>query len=66
MTKLESNMLDALEVFTTITCTKCRKHKDYHWMDSYEALEPAIEDGWYATADNVYCPDCNKKRTRKK
>jgi hypothetical protein len=66
MTKLESNLLDAMEVCTTITCSKCRKHTDYHGVNEFDVLDTVIEDGWYATDANVYCPKCEKDRQYKK
>ncbi len=61
---LELRMVDAIETVSTIQCTKCFKMESYHMCDSYDAIEPAINDGWYATELNVYCPTCNKKRKK--
>jgi predicted nucleic-acid-binding Zn-ribbon protein len=62
--KLEMNLYNGIKTFSTITCSKCGKHEDYFGCDGYEAVEPALRNGWYATENNVYCPKCNSKRRK--
>jgi len=63
--KLEYDLYNSIQTISAIHCSKCKKQKDYPNSDGWDAVEAAINDGWYATENNTYCPDCNKKRLKK-
>lgn len=62
--KLFDKLIDFIETESSIRCTKCRKIDNIMFCDQYDAVEPLIKDGWYATENNCYCPECNKKRKK--
>lgn len=62
--KLKDRIYNAIETISTITCSKCRKTSNYYGADGWDAVEPAIREGWYATELNVYCPTCQSKRKK--
>lgn len=64
--KLYNNVYGATEQSCTITCSKCGKIDiTYHADDTHGVVSSLIDDGWYATEKNTWCPKCNKKRIKK-
>ena len=54
-----------VEIEAYITCTKCGHNDTVFGLDEWGATLKFIQDGWYATENNVYCILCNDKRLKK-
>lgn len=60
-----NNLYEAIHTTSTITCTKCGAEGE-SVGDDYAAAKDFHEEGWHASEYNVYCPDCQAKRIKKK
>lgn len=68
MTKTEknkNNLLDAVITEVEISCSVCKEKRQEYNTDEFSFIEYIVGLGWYATPSNIYCPKCNKKRTKK-
>lgn len=45
-------------------CSKCSEHKIVYQADGFSASEDLFNEGWRATANNCYCPDCANKHLK--
>jgi hypothetical protein len=52
-----NNLFDSTVEVASIECTKCDKVETGFTL----ACNLLYNDGWRATRNNVYCPDCAKK-----
>jgi hypothetical protein len=59
-------LLDYVITVCDITCTKCDYFSSLSMVDDYSAAERFSDDGWHATDNHVYCPQCAKKYLKKK
>ena len=62
--KLKDNIYNQIETFHHIHCSKCAKETYIAYGDEWDAVNDFIIEGWYATDNNCYCPECNKKRNK--
>lgn len=62
--KLENNLYNNIETFHHIKCTKCKKEVYEVGGDDWQVVETFFKQGWYATENNCYCPECQIKRKR--
>lgn len=46
---------------TWFKCEKCHEVENDYYFDSDTAAKFAYEDGWRATPNYIYCPDCASK-----
>lgn len=53
-------LMDALREMCEIECSKCSKSSSADGRLDV-AAEQLFDDGWRATAKNIYCPVCAKK-----
>lgn len=64
--RAEINLAQHLNVIASISCTKCGASDSDYCEDPYnDYIDYLVEEKWYATDKNVYCPKCNKKRIKK-
>lgn len=62
---LEDRLYNAVETISSIQCTKCKKVDQFYQEDDWQVVSSAMNKGWYATENYVYCPDCQFKRKKK-
>lgn len=56
------DLIDFIELEASIECSKCKKGDMVMYSDTGE--DYFFEAGWRATKDNVYCPECAKKKLK--
>lgn len=66
MNKNQERLLNSIHTMCEIVCSKCGiNSKAFGWED-WMFAEDLEKAGWYSTANNVYCPECNKKRKKRR
>lgn len=55
------DLTDFIQVEVTIECSNCQKVDGYLGEGGEDYL---FDKGWRATKNNVYCPECAKKKLK--
>lgn len=58
------DLLDSIVTEQEITCSICKKSEREYNIDDYDFADTIFEDGWRATPNYVYCPDCASKKLK--
>ena len=68
MTEKSFELYEAIISTQEIICDKCGENNVVQNMDDLEACDYFYEQGWRGVGDNgeCICPDCIKKKTKKK
>ena len=63
--KILDKLYNSIHSFYSIYCFKCQKEEQCFYGDEFTAADNFYNKGWYATENNIYCPECNNKRKKK-
>lgn len=63
--KALDRLYNSVHSFCSIYCSKCKKVEECLYGDEFDAANKFYNKGWYATENNIYCPECNNKRKKK-
>ncbi len=60
-------LYDQIVTESAIQCKQCGSIENIMFVSDYEAAEEFRDRGWTASSYGyVYCPECSKKRAKKK
>lgn len=65
MSEINYHIYEAIDSIFKITCTKCGTIEILQFIDeTLEAADAFERAGWRGTKKNIYCPNCNSKKTK--
>ncbi len=53
-----------MHLFSYIDCSKCGKNDQRVAIDEIDSAKGLLKNGWRATKNHIYCPDCAKKHLK--